>query len=336
MPDVALASPEFAAEGPVAVVPTTFREVPWRGRDLVIGLAPLVVERVGAVLVPGELVARLPAWSWIVGTVVGMAWALGYPLWLVHRHHGSIRWPRPRALLVNGLIALLLLPVLFGLLMLVSIAWRNLGLGSTTATTALDVIARSPNRYETWALALFAILVAPVAEEVFYRGFVYNALRRRLPVLLAVVVQAVLFGFLHPFNLLGMVTIAVGGCVLGLVYEWRKTLVASIGLHGFQNAAGMLMITAAATAYAATPVMGVVAVPHAGGDIITQVVPQGAAEQAGLRVGDVVTAINGAAFPTGGLAEVVRSFQVGDEITVQYLREGKPSEVQVPLNKRAE
>ena len=66
----------------------------------------------------------------------------------------------------------------------------------------------------------------------------YNALRRRLPVIVAAPIQAVIFALVHPFGLAYRAGIAVIGLALAVFYEWRKTLVAPMLLHAMINADG--------------------------------------------------------------------------------------------------
>ena len=48
-----------------------------------------------------------------------------------------------------------------------------------------------------FAVALAVIVVAPVAEEIFFRAFFYRALRTRLPVWSAALIDGIVFGSLH-------------------------------------------------------------------------------------------------------------------------------------------
>ena len=80
------------------------------------------------------------------------------------------------------------------------------------------------------------------------------------------------------------------GLCLALFYEWRKTLVSPVLLHSLTNgiATGTLLYTLAVSANA--PVLGIRGDLHDKGCLLTEVVPGGAAEEAGLRVGDVIVA----------------------------------------------
>ena len=88
---------------------------------------------------------------------------------------------------------------------------------------------------------LMVIAVAPVVEEVFFRGFFYRALRSRFPIVLAALMDGMLFGVIH-FNfdgaegLLILPPLALLGFIFCLVYEKTGSLYPVIGMHAFNNA----------------------------------------------------------------------------------------------------
>lgn len=61
------------------------------------------------------------------------------------------------------------------------------------------------------------------------------------------------------------------------------------------------------------------------GALLQEVVPEGPAEVAGLRPGDLITAIDGEPLtPDEGLAELISEFEPGDEVLITYLEESNP------------
>jgi uncharacterized protein len=90
------------------------------------------------------------------------------------------------------------------------------------------------------AAGLMVIVVAPTAEEFFFRGFFYRALRSRFRIIPAALIDGLLFGAIHyDFSgtdlLLILPSLAVLGFVLCLVYEQTGSLFAVIALHSFNN-----------------------------------------------------------------------------------------------------
>jgi membrane protease YdiL (CAAX protease family) len=91
------------------------------------------------------------------------------------------------------------------------------------------------------AAGIMVIAVAPAAEEFFFRGFFYRALRGRFPVLVAALIDGLLFGAIHyDFSssdmLLILPPLAVLGFVLCLVYEQTGSIFPTIALHSLNNA----------------------------------------------------------------------------------------------------
>jgi len=94
----------------------------------------------------------------------------------------------------------------------------------TTATVAL--------------IAVFAVVIAPIIEETFFRGYVFTALRTSLPTGWAAVITGVIFGAVHGFGSpIGFLApLAVLGIVLCLVYWKTGSLLPCIALHLTNNA----------------------------------------------------------------------------------------------------
>jgi serine protease Do/serine protease DegQ len=68
--------------------------------------------------------------------------------------------------------------------------------------------------------------------------------------------------------------------------------------------------------------------PGAGGALVTQVVAASAAEKAGLRAGDVITAVNGKAVKSHTeLRNAIGLLRVGDKVEIGLLREGQARKV---------
>ncbi len=130
--------------------------------------------------------------------------------------------------------AVVLLPTVAFLSML----WAAVGLHLLGAKPPVDRMFLPEGRNLAFflALAVRIVIVAPVLEELFWRGFVQCALERAVGPLLAWFGQAVLFAAVHlsPFGRFGP-ALALG-LLLGL-WRWRRrTLVPVILAHAILNA----------------------------------------------------------------------------------------------------
>ncbi|HEY7452939.1 MAG TPA: CPBP family intramembrane glutamic endopeptidase [Thermoleophilaceae bacterium] len=136
-----------------------------------------------------------------------------------------------------------------------AVGWASLGIASFYFLAFLYTVAVQPDAEQTVAQDLGAdqgtfgmiaagfmvICVAPAAEEFFFRGFFYKALRTRWPVLVAAGIDGLLFGVIHyDFSgadaLLILPPLAVLGFLFCLVYERTGSIYPVIALHAFNNA----------------------------------------------------------------------------------------------------
>jgi membrane protease YdiL (CAAX protease family) len=91
-------------------------------------------------------------------------------------------------------------------------------------------------------MGLVAIVLAPVAEETVFRGVIYGGLRHSIPMLLAALVSALLFGFVHwSFGIADEALLiapfqAIFGLVACLLYERTGSLYPGMALHAYFNA----------------------------------------------------------------------------------------------------
>jgi membrane protease YdiL (CAAX protease family) len=87
------------------------------------------------------------------------------------------------------------------------------------------------------ALVLVAVLVcviAPIAEEFFFRGFLFGALRGYMKLWPAALITGLVFGLIH-FKLEFLAPLAVLGVALCLLYAQTGSLLPCIALHSLNN-----------------------------------------------------------------------------------------------------
>jgi len=94
-------------------------------------------------------------------------------------------------------------------------------------------------RLPTWLSGMqglfLMVVLAPIVEEIIFRGLLYRMLRERWGILVSVVVSAVFFSMVHHGLLVSPQLI--GGIIFALAYEWSRSLWVAIGLHMGANAA---------------------------------------------------------------------------------------------------
>lgn len=88
---------------------------------------------------------------------------------------------------------------------------------------------------------IFAAGLGPVVEELFFRAFMYGALKKYIGVFWSILITAGLFAALHT-NIVGFMPIMVLGITLAYIYEKTGTLVAPITLHMIHNFTMLLFV----------------------------------------------------------------------------------------------
>jgi len=84
-------------------------------------------------------------------------------------------------------------------------------------------------------------IMAPVSEELYFRGMVYPLIRSSFGVRAALIVSGLFFGALH-FDLFRLIPIWVGGIVLAYFYEKTGSLITCIIAHSTWNTMMLLMM----------------------------------------------------------------------------------------------
>jgi len=83
-------------------------------------------------------------------------------------------------------------------------------------------------------LAIEIVILAPLAEEMFFRGFLYRFLRGRFSFILSAVVSSAVFSLLH-YNISSFLGIFVLGLCFAYIYEKKQSLVYPVILHFLHN-----------------------------------------------------------------------------------------------------
>lgn len=78
-------------------------------------------------------------------------------------------------------------------------------------------------------IAVSAIL-APIIEEILFRGIVFKSLKKVIPVWTAIIVSSVLFGIYH-MNIVSVIYASCMGIVAAIIYERKNNLIFPIFVH---------------------------------------------------------------------------------------------------------
>ncbi|MFH0840327.1 MAG: type II CAAX endopeptidase family protein [Candidatus Omnitrophota bacterium] len=105
----------------------------------------------------------------------------------------------------------------------------------------VEILKKEENMPSLIYMCLFTSLLGPVMEEIFFRGFVYGALKNRIGILGGVLVSAAFFAYVHA-NAAGFVPILSLGILLAYIYEKTGSLVSSVTAHIMHNSAMLVVL----------------------------------------------------------------------------------------------
>jgi membrane protease YdiL (CAAX protease family) len=199
----------------------------------------------GALITPLRQVLAEPYLSALQVPVSAILFIVAVVLWLLGRKRGWVRLlfgsRRPNAvdilmaLIVGGV---LMLAVFFGLGTLLETFVQNRGGELPQVQQGLQNFGRDPRTIPIFVVS--AVVLAPLAEELYFRGMLYPAIRKRLGAWPAIGLSGLVFGATHfdehasGYLLLLLVLFPVG-MILARLYEARPTLWAPILAHATYN-----------------------------------------------------------------------------------------------------
>ena len=88
---------------------------------------------------------------------------------------------------------------------------------------------------------IVAVIIGPLVEEIFFRGFIYPAFKRRLGVWPAIITSSVIFGVFH-VNPWLMFPTALMGVAMAWLYERNGSLAAPVFFHGLNNLVSVVIV----------------------------------------------------------------------------------------------
>jgi uncharacterized protein len=227
------------------------REVPWTAGDAVLGvvlLIPALLVLGGIIFAVGVLlfqlfgIARPPYFEIVSAGTASFVASIGLVWWL------GIKRARGRAAdlgLANMRLSLDLPLALLGeFVVFIALAVYSLiliqGLGiSVPEQPVVEMFGRTGAGI--FLAALFIVVLAPIGEEIFFRGFLYTAFRRQWGVAPALALSSAVFALFHLEPLL-FVPMFVIGLILASLFEYRRSLAPAIFLHAINNLIALITV----------------------------------------------------------------------------------------------
>tara|TARA_Y100000385_G_C13084938_1_gene635952 strand:+ start:502 stop:1086 length:585 start_codon:yes stop_codon:yes gene_type:complete len=83
-------------------------------------------------------------------------------------------------------------------------------------------------------ILIHVLLIAPIVEEVIFRGYMYRILKSRIPIIFAMIISSTLFSLIH-YNVLSYILLFVLSIFLTYIYERNGSIICPIIIHSLFN-----------------------------------------------------------------------------------------------------
>lgn len=219
----------------------------WKPAEAILAIVA-VFGLAGILSIPIFLVVRSEETELLLGAIVFGISLFAVPvLWVRFLHHQPVSAlglssRRPARDLLAGVGAGLAL-FLVTVIVVAPAVYALIGLFSDDPVIppSQPILPEEPSGGQIGLGAVAALVVAPAAEEAFFRGFLFGGLRSRFRFPAAAAISGVVFGAFHVIPLLIPLMVFVG-IALAYIYERRGSLLASIAAHSAFNVIGYTLI----------------------------------------------------------------------------------------------
>ena len=137
--------------------------------------------------------------------------------------------------------ALLALAAAYPILMLVQSMVYGITGGDLDMQEIVKFLQQAESPRDRWAVLLMAVVVAPVAEEIIFRGFLYPAAKKYAGAFVSAIVTSLLFAALHG-HLPSVPALCTLALCLVLAYEKTGSLLVPMIMHAVFNAVSVTAI----------------------------------------------------------------------------------------------
>jgi CAAX protease family protein len=184
------------------------------------------------------LVSSLIWWALILVPILLSLRFRGFKLGSVF---GIDKLPVGRSLLLGISLLISALPLVFGVGYLTSVLLKVNP--TTDAQEVMLIFENSTAAAQRIPIILLAVVIAPVAEELAFRGYLYGVIKRYFGAVAALLLSGILFALIH-LNLPSFFPLLVLGWVFALAYELSGSLLVPMTMHALFNALSLILVLA--------------------------------------------------------------------------------------------
>jgi membrane protease YdiL (CAAX protease family) len=182
------------------------------------------------------VVSVLIWWGLILGPILVSLRFRGFKLGSVF---GVDRMPVGRSVLLGVSLLVSALPMVFAVDYLASVLLKVNP--STDAQEVIRIFENSSTGAQRIPIILLAVVIAPVAEELAFRGYLYGVIKRYFGAVPALVLSGILFALIH-LNLPSFFPLLVLASVFALAYELSGSLLVPMTMHALFNALSLILV----------------------------------------------------------------------------------------------
>ncbi len=183
-------------------------------------------------LTSSALVANIVVFAFLVAVVTIIVWWRVKPVvWL------GLRWRQWPLFFCIGPAAVIVMWIIMGMLQQYGyIAWAENLVGNDSMQDAVKLLREGNDALTVSLMAFSAAIVAPIAEEVIFRGYLYPVAKHFAGRSTAIIATSLIFAAGHG-NVPLMLPLFLLGILMACAYEWTGSLWAAISIHFFFNTA---------------------------------------------------------------------------------------------------
>ena len=174
-------------------------------------------------------------WALILGPILLSLRFRGFKLGSVF---GIDKMPVGRSLLLGISLLISAYPTVFAVGVLTSILLK---INPTTdVQEVMRIFENATAVTQRIPIILLAVAIAPVAEELAFRGYLYGVIKRFFGAVPALLLSGILFALIH-LNLPSFFPLLVLGWVFALAYELSGSLLVPMTMHALFNALNLIL-----------------------------------------------------------------------------------------------
>jgi membrane protease YdiL (CAAX protease family) len=175
-------------------------------------------------------------WGLILGPILISLAFRGFKLGSVF---GLDKMPVGRSLLLGISLLVSVLPLVF------AVDWAASAVlkvnSSTDAQEVIRIFENASTAAQRIPIILLAVVIAPVAEELAFRGYLYGVIKRYFGAIPALISSGILFALIH-LNLPSFFPLLVLASAFALAYELSGSLLVPMTMHASFNALSLILV----------------------------------------------------------------------------------------------